>query len=65
MTYLHLVSLSVLGAALLDAGRVMDLCLSRSLSPESFYVRSHQVIFEVLVEMLQASRASSVLRCFS
>ena len=31
----------VLGSALLDAGRVVDLAIERGLRPESFYVPAH------------------------
>jgi replicative DNA helicase len=36
----------VLGSVLLDAGRVMDLCVEGQLQPESFYVPAHGTIYE-------------------
>jgi len=51
----------VLGSALLDAGRVIDLAVERGLSPESFYVRAHQSLFEVLGEMTHAGRPVDLL----
>ena len=51
----------VLGAALLDAERVVDLCLSRKLGVGAFYLRSHQVLFETMVNMLQGARPIDLL----
>lgn len=51
----------VLGSVLLDAGRVMDLCLERQLLSESFYVPAHRTLFEALVEMAKANAAVDVL----
>jgi replicative DNA helicase len=41
----------VLGSALLDAAHVMDLCIERQLTVESFFVHSHQVIYDTLLAM--------------
>lgn len=41
----------VLGSALLDARRVIDLCLERRILPDSFHVPAHQSIYETLVDM--------------
>jgi replicative DNA helicase len=41
----------VLGAVLLDAEKVMDLCIERQLVPESFYIPAHRSIYEVLLAM--------------
>jgi replicative DNA helicase len=51
----------VLGSVLLDAVRVMDLCVERQLVPESFYVPAHRTIFEVLLEMLSQGAAIDLL----
>ena len=51
----------VLGSALLDAERVMDLCLGRRLGPDAFYLRAHSTLFEVLSDMLQAGRPIDLL----
>ncbi|MFH0880375.1 MAG: replicative DNA helicase [Lentisphaerota bacterium] len=51
----------VLGSALLDAARIVDLCVERQLTPESFYVPAHQKLFEVMVAMAQDSRPIDLL----
>ena len=51
----------VLGSILLDAERVVDLAVERQLSPESFYLSSHQVLFETLVDMHQARKPIDLL----
>ena len=50
-----------LGAALLDASRVLDLCLVKQLAPEAFYVRTHSVIFETLLQMSREGRPIDIL----
>lgn len=51
----------VLGAALLEPDRVIDLCLQRQLTPESFMIPAHQVLFEVLVDMSLGNRPVDAL----
>lgn len=51
----------VLGAALLDAARVVDLAVERGLSPAAFYVPAHQVLFEMLAAMLHEGRPVDLL----
>lgn len=51
----------VLGSALLDAERVMDLCLGRRLGPDAFYLRAHSTLFEALSDMLQVGRPIDLL----
>jgi replicative DNA helicase len=51
----------VLGAALLDAARVVDLAVEQGLSPNAFYVHAHQVLFEVLTEMVHQGRPVDLL----
>jgi len=46
----------VLGAILLDPGRVIDLCIERGLSPDAFYIRPHQALFELFVSMSSENR---------
>ncbi|OGV67854.1 MAG: replicative DNA helicase [Lentisphaerae bacterium RIFOXYC12_FULL_60_16] len=41
----------VLGSILLDASRVMDLCIEGQLTAESFYLTPHRVLYEVVYEM--------------
>ncbi|MBU1909632.1 MAG: replicative DNA helicase [Verrucomicrobia bacterium] len=51
----------VLGSALLDAGRVVDLAVERGLRPESFYVPAHQALFELFIEMNHEGRPVDLL----
>lgn len=44
----------VLGSILLDASRVMDLCVEQQLIAESFYVPSHRVVFDVMQAVMAA-----------
>ena len=43
----------VIGAMLLDADRVVDLCLARRLTPECFYLQAHQALFNAMIDMNQ------------
>jgi len=47
---------SVLGSVLLNAEKVMDLCLEAGLTPESFHVHPHRAIYEACVDMWRDSR---------
>ncbi len=51
----------VLGAVLLDAEKVMDLCIERQLVPESFYIPAHRAIYEVLLGMSREGRPIDLL----
>jgi replicative DNA helicase len=51
----------VLGAALLDAARVVDLAVESGVSPESFYIRAHQELYELLLKMTQEGRPVDLL----
>ncbi len=51
----------VLGAILLDANKVLDFCIEKRLSPESFYLRPHAVIFAAMQDMAKALRPVDVL----
>ncbi len=42
---------AVLGCALQDAARILDLCIERQISGESFYVQSHQGLFETMMDL--------------
>ncbi len=42
---------AVLGCALQEAGRVLDLCVERQISPESFYVQAHQDLYATMLEL--------------
>jgi len=41
----------VLGSILLESLRVLDLCYTRGLTPEAFYVPAHREIFEAMTDM--------------
>lgn len=43
----------VLGSVLLDADRVMDLCVEGQLSSEAFYVPAHRMVFDAMQELLR------------
>lgn len=45
---------AVLGCALQDAARVLDLCIERQISPESFYVQRHQALYEAMLGLHEA-----------
>jgi replicative DNA helicase len=51
----------VLGAILLDADKVMDLCVERQLAPDSFYIPVHRAIFEVMLDMSREGRPLDLL----
>lgn len=41
----------LLGSALLDASRVIDLCVEKRITHDSFHVPAHSLLFEVLADM--------------
>jgi replicative DNA helicase len=51
----------VLGSALIESNRVIELCLIKALSADSFYVPAHRVLFEQLLGMYQSARAVDLL----
>ena len=51
----------VLGSAMMDAERVLDLCVGRGLTADAFYVPSHQLVFRTLMEMQSQSRPVDLL----
>lgn len=51
----------VLGSALLDPERVIDLCVEANLTAESFYIPTHRVLFDALVQMREQNRAIDLL----
>jgi replicative DNA helicase len=51
----------VLGSVLLDAGRVMDLCVGEGIVPESFYFEAHRRLFDEFVAMQRAGMAIDLL----
>ena len=42
---------AVLGCALQDAARILDLCIERQIAPESFYVQRHQTLYEAMLAL--------------
>ncbi len=51
----------VLGSALLDAARVIDLCVEKQLVAGSFHVPAHQTLFETLVDMHDSGQVIDLL----
>jgi replicative DNA helicase len=51
----------VLGSAMLDAERVIDLCTTNKVTADSFHVPAHRDLFETLETMHQAGQAIDVL----
>lgn len=51
----------VLGCALQDAERVIDLCIDRKLHPDAFYVPAHRSLYEVMLGMHQESAPVDLL----
>jgi len=51
----------VLGSILLDAARVMDICIEKQIIPESFHVPRHRAVYEALLEMSSAGMAIDIL----
>jgi replicative DNA helicase len=51
----------VLGSVLLDSARVMDLCLARQITPESFYVPAHRIVFEAMTDLARQATAIDIL----
>ncbi len=47
----------VLGSILLDANRVMDLCLEKGFTPETFYVPAHAELFKTIQQMMAGMQA--------
>ncbi|MBI2441647.1 MAG: replicative DNA helicase [Lentisphaerae bacterium] len=51
----------VLGAILLDATKVLDLCVEKQINADSFYGRNHQIIYAAMREMADDLRPIDVL----
>ncbi|MDY0145741.1 MAG: replicative DNA helicase [Kiritimatiellia bacterium] len=47
---------AVLGCALQDASRILDLCIERQITVESFYVQTHQALFETMLALYSARK---------
>lgn len=51
----------VLGSALIESEKVLDLCSTESVSADSFYIPAHRLLFEHLMEMYQRGRVIDLL----
>lgn len=51
----------VLGAALLDGARIIDLCRINKLSEESFFIQAHKVLYRCLLDMQETGRQIDLL----
>ncbi len=51
----------VLGSALIESERVIELCSMKTLSADSFYTPAHRLLFEKLTEMHQSAKAIDLL----
>ncbi len=47
---------ALLGCALIDAGRILDLCLERQIAPESFHVQVHRDLYETMQDLHAARK---------
>lgn len=46
----------VLGSALIDAERVLDLCVQQQVAADSFFVGAHRILFECIQSLIQKGR---------
>ena len=51
----------VLGSALLDSARVMDLCVERHIVPEAFHVPAHRLVYEAMLALSAQGTSIDVL----
>ncbi|HAS83057.1 MAG TPA: replicative DNA helicase [Verrucomicrobia bacterium] len=51
----------VLGAILLESSRVMDLAIESQITPESFFVPGHRLIYAAMVQMVRSGQAIDLL----
>ncbi len=51
----------VLGSVMLDAGKILDLCLERHLTEESFYIPAHRIIFATICDLNARGRPVDLL----
>jgi len=51
----------VLGSVLLDANRVVDVCITSQIEPNSFHVPAHRIIYDVVRDMHSESKVIDVL----
>lgn len=53
--------MGVLGSILIDSQKILDFCIEKQISSDSFYLRQHQVIFGAMEEMSKALRPIDIL----
>lgn len=53
--------LGVLGSVLLDAARVLDLCIEGQLVPDSFFAPSNRTVFDAMLRLANASQPIDIL----
>ncbi|MDE0839259.1 MAG: replicative DNA helicase, partial [Kiritimatiellae bacterium] len=51
----------VLGSLLLDAQRVVDMCVESQLVQESFYVPAHQLVYEASIALTHGASVIDIL----
>ncbi len=51
----------VLGSILLDWQKVLDFCIEKQISPDSFYLRIHQIIYEAMQAMSDGHKPIDIL----
>jgi replicative DNA helicase len=51
----------VLGSILLDASRVLDLCVERQIAAESFYTPAHRFVYEAMLDLSKQATSIDVL----
>ncbi|MDK2857513.1 MAG: replicative helicase [Verrucomicrobiota bacterium] len=51
----------VLGSALIEPPRVIELCSMKAVSADSFYIPAHRLLFEQVLDMYQRARAIDLL----
>ena len=51
----------VLGSIMLDAGKILDLCLERHVTEESFYVPAHRIVFSTICDLNKRGRPVDLL----
>ncbi|MCU0857074.1 MAG: replicative DNA helicase [Pontiellaceae bacterium] len=51
----------VLGSALIESEKVIELCSMKSVSSDSFYIPAHRLLFEQLTAMYQGAKAVDLL----
>ena len=51
----------VLGSILLDAGRVVDVCITSQIEPDSFHVPAHRMIYDAVRDMYSEAKVIDVL----